>query len=290
MKLKKKFWFIILVICTAVILALVGGCTRQTQEIPQQQEQHQPQERREVDRHLAALHLDKLEQQPGEGGGTPASLSCFLNDRTISMKRASSARPLTMKDMMLLIEHTDTYGGSIALGHISETTGPLKTLWLPPPERDELPPASNVFTRNKQLREYEAEKPAREAREAKRRESNQLLIKDFVQQDLGAYLAAPQNGHITNLWNGLKRCEIHLLENAEYWARTTGTRPKVSIVVRTDGLHDAEEEFKPLDPSITVLAITGGTDIGDLDQLDPPPRLFESPTSSILFITSNGGK
>ena len=274
MKLKTKLYFILLL--AALLAGIMLGCTGKTPE-----EHHQPQEQ------LAAFHLNT--EQPVDGS-TPAFDTCILDDITISMSRASTARSLRLEDVMLLIEHVDTHGGSIALGHISETTGPLKTLRLPPPERDEPPPASDVFTRNKQMREYEAARPERAAREAERREENQIRIKDFVQHDLKTYLAAPQNGRITNLWDGLRRCELHLLQNAEYWTRTTGARPKASIVVRTDGLHDAEDvEFTSIDSSIPVLAITGSADARDLDNLDPPPRLFESPTSAFLFITSHGG-
>ena len=129
----------------------------------------------------------------------------------------------------------------------------------------------------------------RQAREAKRRENNQILIEDFLQR-LEVFFAAPTNGQVTNVWAGLKRCELYLLADAEYWTRTTGKRPNLFILIRSDGIHDAEDEdseFTQLHLSIEVLVITGSKNVGDLHQLDPPVRLFENPTSAILAITLN---
>lgn len=292
MKLKTKFRIALLILYTAGLLAFFSFTC--ASDSPARENKEQPAQTTDV--HLAAQvpqasSLSIPRRVPEVPTTSSPILSCILNDISASMNRTSAARALTVEHVVMLTDFIgETGGGSIGVGHISTETEPLVMLRIPPPEWAGPPTtASNVFTRNKMMREFEKAEPEREARETKRRGNNQLLIEDFL-QDLEVFFAVPTNGRFTNLWHGLRRCELYLLADAEYWTRTTGNRPKLYVLIRSDGIHDVEHsEFTPLDPSIEVLLITGSKDIGDLDQLDPPPRLFESPTTAILSITSNVG-
>lgn len=229
-------------------------------------------------------HADATDTTPAR----PAPTIAVLIDFTQSISTYGVELP-TVETIKPLVDLIDKHGGELAIGSIEENPRmPLLRLRLDPPEAPPVPPpaSTDVFTRNKSMRDYRKDKASHQAREEERRARNAEQITVFENR-LEALLRQGPTASATDVWGSLRRAETFLMEDPYSWTSSGATPPRFALLV-TDGQHNVSSStYKPLDPSITVLVATGSRAIGNLARLDPSPRWFESTSAAIRFILAN---
>ena len=216
----------------------------------------------------------------------PALIAIFL-DFSTSTSEYGVELP-TRADVAALIPLLEKCGGEIGVGAIQENAR-QRLIRL----RIEAPPApvtepkredySNVFAYNKDRRsfkerraEYEAQLKEREARDAPR-------IRVFL--DRVERLVEPgATAGSTDVWGALKRGASFLDEDPLSWP----VAPNRYLALITDGYHNRRgTHYEPLPQDVIVLVAHGSSDLGALNQLDPPPRCFESVQALFRYIRSD---